>query len=89
MLAEDLRGLAPAVVVTAQHDVLRDAGDRYARRLCEAGNRVGHHVVPGVDHYFLDGGGAQALEVLALIAGSLQDAMGTTPTGPSPLCSAR
>ena len=89
VLAEDLHGLAPAVVVTAQHDVLRDAGDRYARRLREAGNRVGHHVVPGVDHYFLDGGRAQALEVLALIAGSLQDAMGTSPTGPSPLPSAR
>jgi acetyl esterase len=38
--ARDLRQSAPAVIVTAGHDPLRDDGDRYADRLREAGVRV-------------------------------------------------
>jgi len=51
--AADLRGLARAVVVTAEHDPLRDQGARYAARLQEAGVPVEHIDVPGAVHGLL------------------------------------
>lgn len=68
ILAEDLSGLAPAVVLTAERDSLRPDGDRYAERLREAGVEVLHDMTPRVDHYFLTEDKVRARQTMALVA---------------------
>lgn len=51
--ARDLSGVAPAYIGTAELDVLRDEGDRYAERLRAAGVSVRHHRYPGLAHGLL------------------------------------
>jgi len=52
LLAESLVGVAPALVVTAEYDPLRDQGIAYARRLADAGVDVTHTNYDGMVHAF-------------------------------------
>jgi acetyl esterase len=50
----DLRGLASAVIVTAEHDIVRDEGNAYAAGLAAAGVPVAHRCEPGQVHGFVN-----------------------------------
>jgi acetyl esterase/lipase len=79
MRAPSVAGLAPALVITAQYDPLRDEGEAYARRLAEAGIPVTQSRYPGMIHAFfrftnsIDAARAAVAEVVA----ALQKAWGT------------
>ena len=69
-LADDLSGLAPALVYTAGFDVLCDEGERYAQRLAEAGVPVTYRCYASLPHGFTLFAGvapaaARALEEIA------------------------
>lgn len=51
----DLRGLPRTVLVTAEHDALRDEGEAYAKRLTEAGISVTYRCEPGLVHGYIQG----------------------------------
>lgn len=58
--ADDLAGLPPVFVLTAEFDSLRDEGERYAERLAEAGVPTTHVRLEGAIHGVFTLGGALA-----------------------------
>jgi len=73
----DLKGIAPALVITAEYDLLKAEGVRYAERLRQAGALVEHHDVPEADHAYDGSDDEKARQVYALIARQVRQAVTT------------
>jgi acetyl esterase len=58
LFAADTAGLAPAFILTAEYDTLRDEGEAYGRKLIESGNLVQARRYPGAIHGFFGMPGA-------------------------------
>jgi acetyl esterase len=77
LAARDLRGVAPALIAVAGHDVLRDDGLRYAEALRAAGVPVRVAVFDDMVHGFIRWGGVveRARELIELLAAFAREAI--------------
>lgn len=69
MLAKNFEGLAPALVITAEMDPLRDEGEAYAKKMNEAGSMAEVHRIKGAPHIVMQldgilGGGKEYNQVV-------------------------
>jgi len=53
LLTQNLKNLPPAHIITAEFDILRDDGEKYAKRLSEAGNAITYKQYKGMIHAFI------------------------------------
>ncbi|STO09625.1 alpha/beta hydrolase [Exiguobacterium aurantiacum] len=75
LFADDVTGLPPALIITAEYDYLRLEGEAYARKLARDGVKTRLIQYRGMDHAFMDklGDYPQAEDCLAEIANGLKE----------------